>query len=89
MNARFGGLLGNVLGQLQVHSSGGALFRGKANRFTNLGGNGVGVADLASVFGKRPHQIYHIQNLEQPPCLEDLMGFWPEIIIMGMPPSWA
>ena len=23
------------------------------------------------------------------PCLDFLMGFWPVIIIIGMPPSWA
>ena len=65
MNARFGRFLGNVLRELQVHSTG-AFFRGKAKGFSNLGGDGVGVTDLAGVFGERPHQIHHIQNLKQP-----------------------
>ena len=44
----------------------GALFRSQPEGFPHLGGDGVGVADLAGVLGKWPHQVHHIQDLEQP-----------------------
>jgi hypothetical protein len=79
-------LVGDVLGELDVHRPGLLLLR-QAERLADLEGMLSAEASWWVYLVSGPSST--TSRIWNRPCLDFLMGFWPVIIIIGMPPSWA
>ena len=78
----------DVLGQFEMHGAGPLLLRA-AERFAHARRDVVGRDDLPRVFRQRPHHVAPRRRSGNGPACCVLIGFWPVIISIGMPPSCA